>query len=248
MYSQGFYERRHAAKEAAAEIMLDLLLPMLPPVRTAVDVGCGVGLWLAALEARGVDVTGFDGPWVDTHSLRIAKERFRRTDLARPLPLMRRSDLAISLEVAEHLPESAALTFVNSLTRLSDVVLFSAAIPGRGGTGHVNEQWPEYWAARFDTKGYALADVLRVPLWEDERIPYWYRQNTFLYVARSALPRMTPALREAIVQGPQLPLRCVHPHLFDEKRRGLAGLVGDHLRDAQRVVAQSLGARRATGI
>ncbi|MCA9575790.1 MAG: methyltransferase domain-containing protein [Polyangiales bacterium] len=243
MYSQDFYERRQVAKEMAAELVLDRLLPVVPTVRTAVDVGCGVGTWLAALEARGVDVTGFDGPWVDARRLRIDADRFRRADLVQPLPLMRRCDLAISLEVAEHLPETAALTFVDNLTRLSDVVLFSAAIPGQGGTGHVNEQWPDYWAVRFDAKGYALADVLRTPLWNDERIPYWYRQNTFVYVARSALPRVAPALRDAITQGPQLPLRAVHPCLFDEKRRGFSGLVGDRLRETRRAVMQTLEAR-----
>ena len=38
--------------------------------------------------------------------------------------------------------------YINSLTRLAPVILFSAAIPFQGGSGHVNEQWPEYWVAK----------------------------------------------------------------------------------------------------
>jgi SAM-dependent methyltransferase len=243
MYSRAFYERRQAAKVVAAEVVLDLLLPVLPPVRTAVDVGCGVGTWLAALASRGVDVSGFDGPWVDVKHLRIDPTRFRSVDLAQPLPLVKRCDLAICLEVAEHLPEHAAPTVVENLTRLSNIVLFSAAIPGQGGTGHANEQWPDYWAAHFEARGYALADVVRTPLWDDERVPYWYRQNTFVYVARGALDRVSPALRDAVEAGPRQPLRAVHPSLFDEKRHGYLGGLVHRLGQAGRGMAQTLAAR-----
>lgn len=240
MYSHAFYERRQAAKEVAADVVLDLLLPLLPPVRTAVDVGCGVGTWLAALASRGVDVAGFDGPWVDLTQLRIDPARFRSVDLARPLPLVKRCDLAICLEVAEHLPEAVAPTVIDNLTRLSDVILFSAAIPGQGGTGHVNEQWPDYWAARFDARGYALVDVVRSPIWDDERVPYWYRQNAFLYVARGALDRAAPALRAAVQEGPRLPLRTVHPVLFEEKRHGHVGTLLNRIGEAGRGLAHTL--------
>src|SRR5579862_3100091 len=66
--------------------------------------------------------------------------------LDRPFNLGRSFDLAMSFEVAEHLPPDAAKGFVDSLTRLAPLVLFSAAIPFQGGVGHINEQWPEYWA------------------------------------------------------------------------------------------------------
>ena len=73
--------------------------------------------------------------------------RFRKTvssqrDLAQPLQIDRRFDLALSLEVAEHLPPECGSEFVQTLTDLSSVILFSAAIPFQGGTDHLNEQWP----------------------------------------------------------------------------------------------------------
>jgi hypothetical protein len=70
---------------------------------------------------------GYDGPHVTP--LCIPKDRFAAVDLRQPLPADRKFDLAISGEVAEHLPA----TLVGTLTSVSDVVLFSAAIPGQGG-------------------------------------------------------------------------------------------------------------------
>jgi hypothetical protein len=161
---------------------------IIPPIRSAVDLGCGVGTWLSVLEQDGVqDVHGVDGPWVDTGLLQIPGERFRVADLEERVAFDRKYDIAISLEVAEHLSPESAPTFVDSLTSASDFILFSGAIPFQGGSRHVNEQWPEYWAALFHMKGYDVVDCIRSRIWTDERIPTWYRQNTFLYVSRDRL-------------------------------------------------------------
>src|SRR5262249_12923454 len=96
------------------------------------------------------------------------------------------------------------------LTGLGPVVAFSAAIPGQGGTGHLNEQWPGYWSARFARSGYRAFDVIRPQIWMDDRIAWWFRQNIVLYVAQGAdvlAPPPQPAVDEV------LPL--VHPALFN---------------------------------
>ena len=64
--------------------------------------------------------------------------------------LERKFDLAISLEVAEHLKSSSSEDFVQSLTTLAPMILFSAAIPHQGGLHHINEQWLEYWGDLFN--------------------------------------------------------------------------------------------------
>jgi hypothetical protein len=114
----------------------------------------------------------------------IDEAEFVDDDLAgEPRPETRtRYDLAISLEVAEHLPPTAAAGFVSLLADLSDFVLFSAAVPGQGGVGHVNEQWPDYWISLFAGHGYSCLDVIRKRIWDDESIPLWYRQNILLFV------------------------------------------------------------------
>src|SRR3546814_4820638 len=79
-----WYDERHQKTVYSAETILSLLLPCLPPVRSAVDLGCGVGTWLSVLQARGAqEVLGFDGDWVDRQLLVIPQDCFRKTDLSR---------------------------------------------------------------------------------------------------------------------------------------------------------------------
>ena len=207
-YQREFYESRHRNTAQAANIVFDALLPKLPPVRSALDVGCGVGTWLSTLVERGVtDVFGLDGPWGDRELLRIPADRFRMTPLDKPWSAGRRFDLAISLEVAEHLPESSADDFVGSLAASADFVLFSAALPGQGGTNHLNEQPASYWAERFRRHGFALRDLVRPAIWEDRRVPVWYRQNALVFVQESRLGEV-----EGGDHGG--PIDLVHPDLF----------------------------------
>ena len=103
-----------------------------------------------------------------------------------PLGIDRRFSLAICLEVGEHLPPERAPGFVTDLTRLAPVVLFSAAVPGQGGTNHVNEQWSEYWVALFEAQGWTCRDAVRPWVRTNEDVAWWYRQNLYLAVAPTA--------------------------------------------------------------
>jgi hypothetical protein len=105
--------------------------------------------------------------------LRIPDSYFQPIDLNHQISLQRSFDLAISLEVAKHLPESRAASFVEDLTRLAPVVVFSAAIPGQGGRDHVKEQWQTYWVAIFAQHQYVVCDVVRPKIWKNRRIAYW---------------------------------------------------------------------------
>jgi hypothetical protein len=195
---------------------------MLPPVKSAVDAGCGIGSWLSVLKEDGVeDVLGVDADWVNRKHLAIPEECFRTHDLTEPLTLDRKFDLAMSLEVAEHLPENKAGIYLDTLVGLSDFVLFSAAIPWQSGIGHVNEQWPEYWEALFNDRGYRVRDVIRGRIWNVQGIPVWYRQNLLLYVKEDRIDD----LNLSQVNG-SLPLRWVHPDVFTNRARAAQYLFG----------------------
>jgi len=127
---------------------------------------------------------GIDGEWIDKidkNMLEILLQNFKVHDLRKPLTLKERFDLCICLEIAEHLPFRYSKTLVNSLTDLSPVILFSAAIPLQGGEGHVNEQWPDYWASLFEKKGYVVVDYIRDKIWMDESVEWWYAQNSLFF-------------------------------------------------------------------
>lgn len=191
---------------------MDLLAP-----RSVVDVGCGVGAWLAEWNAAGVsDVLGLDGDYVRRDQLLIPADRFRAADLSTPPAIGRRFDLATSLEVAEHLPPETTDGFVAALCALAPAVYFGAAVPSQGGTHHVNERWQSDWAARFAARGYVALDPVRPRVWADDRVSWWYAQNALLYVDRAALDA-TPALRALADRGviPDL----VHPALHKRLAR-----------------------------
>ncbi|MER3452772.1 MAG: hypothetical protein C4321_03245, partial [Chloroflexota bacterium] len=153
-YDRAFFEELADATCASADAVAPLLVDLVRPA-SVLDVGCGTGTWLAAFRRLGIeDVFGIDGGEITPSMLEIPAACFARADLSRPFDLGRRFDLALCLEVGEHLPAGAADALVGSLTAHAPVVAFSAAIPFQGGAGHVNEQWPGWWAARFAERGF----------------------------------------------------------------------------------------------
>jgi hypothetical protein len=110
-------------------------------------------------------------------------------------------------EVAEHLTKSRAEGLVGDLTRLTDVVLFSAAIPGQGGTDHVNEQYLGYWVALFEAKGFVMLDVLRPQIWNNPRCDWTYRQNAVLFAKEN-----NPIVANLLVPSG---VDHIHPYHYD---------------------------------
>lgn len=213
-YQGDFYQKRHQRTLHSATRVLDTVLKHIPAVKSAVDLGCGVGSWLSVLQARGAtDVLGMEGSWVDQAHLVIPKECFREADLTQPIKVDRKFDLAMSLEVGEHLPRQSAEGLVEALTSMSDYVVFSAAVPGQGGRQHINEQWQSWWAALFSKRGFQAWDVVRPEIWNDASIPFWYRQNIILYIREGAEHRMTQAA------GVPPMMDLVHPELVNTRRK-----------------------------
>ncbi len=148
--------------------------------RSLLDVGCGRGIWLRAAVDLGIsDVLGIDGADVASEILATAKTNIRFCDLSKPFSLGRRFDMALCLEVAEHLPEHSSDDLISSIVAHSDSVLFSAACPGQDGQNHINCRWPAYWQSRFNSHGFACDDSTRWQIWDNARIEPWYRQNIF---------------------------------------------------------------------
>jgi hypothetical protein len=193
LYDREFQKLNRAGSLRSANVVVPLIMEMVSP-GSVVDVGCSVGAWLSSFAAAGVrDVLGLEGTPPDPELAEIEPSLIQVRDLSQPFQVDRKFDLALSLEVAEHLPEESAAGFIESLTRLAPVILFSAAVPGQTGVGHVNEQWPTYWASHFSRWGYQVFDCLRDRIWRDLRVEWWYRQNLLLFVredVRANYPRL----------------------------------------------------------
>ena len=214
-YTREFFERRQSSVNCSAEKVVPWLMDVVAP-RSVIDVGCGTGGWLAAFERRGIaQVLGIDGEWIPQDQLDISPEKFVVSNLREQLSFETSFDLAICLEVAEHLTEDAGAALIRTLTAFAPVVFFSAAVPHQGGRGHINEQWPEYWINRFERENFVCVDCFRSRFWEDQTVNWWYLQNAFLFVSAKAA-----ALERVRSEGCATSMSCravVHPRLWESR-------------------------------
>lgn len=205
-YDAAFYKAESDVALVAAEIVLPEVLERTK-AKSVIDVGCGTGAWLSVAKAHGCCVLGVDG-YAPDETLMISRDEFVRYQLERGGYPCDGYDLALCLEVGEHLNALTAHHLVQWLCE-AKFVLWSAAIPNQGGVGHVNEQWPSWWERLFAEHGYRGTGQLRKQHWDDERIVDFYRQNLILW-----------AKPEDLVEAgfePQVLLDLVHPDLAAAK-------------------------------
>ncbi len=171
----------------APKTILPLVLPVVKP-KSVVDWGCNRGFWLEECKNLGVEeVHGFDMINYD-RDFRIPKENFTQANFEQHIPT-KKADFGICLENIEHVSPSRADALHQNICESCDVVLFSGAVIGQGGTHHVNERNHSYWHTKFAQAGFLLLDVVRWGIIDDPNIYSWYKDNTFLYT-KVPLPRL----------------------------------------------------------
>jgi SAM-dependent methyltransferase len=115
---------------------------------TVLDVGCGPGTYVRALREMGVDAMG-----IDTDKRVVGQEHLLQQSL---FDTKLQAELVLCLEVAEHIDEDKADDVVKSIVGTVEpggMLIWSAAHPGQGGTGHINCQPKAYWDSRFKEAG-----------------------------------------------------------------------------------------------
>lgn len=237
-YNEDFYKGQQDESTLAAIKVIPRLLEIIQP-KSVLDIGCGIGTWLNVFKNKyGIkEVTGVDGDYVDKNMLLIDKTEFVPYNLEKVYTPAKKYDLAISMEVGEHLPDSCADNLVASLTGASDFIMFSAALPGQTGTNHINEQFPEYWAKKFIARGYVCVDCIRKQIWNDRDIEPWYRQNVLIYIKKELYENQYQQKLGSYKEktDPEF-LTRVHPDLMDYFRekfyqtRSLVGFLRFHLK------------------
>ncbi len=213
-YNNFFYECHSDESRKSARELIPILLSFYKP-NSVIDIGCGLGTWLAEFQQQGIqDIQGVDGDYINLASLQVSPNYFCSTDLNQDFSKLFKNkfDLAISLEVAEHIRPENSKQFIKSLVSLSDVILFSAALPYQGGTGHINENWLEYWATLFSNYNYVAIDCLRPKIWNNENICWWYKQNTLLFVSQEKVTNLFPDYYNDNQEF--YPLSYVHPEFL----------------------------------
>ena len=124
--------------------------------KKVVDVGCASGLYIAPFIEAGIQAKGYDlnDEAFDKDIRTVPEGVLEKKDITRELCVMEEGDIAICLEVLEHIPDDKADTAIANLTDVSDLIVFSAAVPGQGGEGHINCQPKSYWSRLFGQRGY----------------------------------------------------------------------------------------------
>ncbi len=135
--------------------LADMMVAHLGPITTSIDWGCGCGYILEKLQMHGItDLIGIEGSAeVKPFIPESLKDKIHIADV-----LLYADagvyDLAISIEVAEHLHERDAGRFVNAVcSSASKFVWWSAAQPGQKGTGHITLKSPCFWIDVFKDVG-----------------------------------------------------------------------------------------------
>lgn len=161
----------------------------------------------------GVLITGVDGGDIPTDALMINNLEFKKHDFRNRYVDTNRYALAMSLECAEHIPEKSVDEFIDTLTELSDVIMFSADIPYQRGNGHVNEQYQTYWIKKFNERGYQELDVIRLQVWNNPNVRGFYAENIFLYVKKDTSDY--EALKQYIEYNRPEMYNVIHPQVWD---------------------------------
>lgn len=217
-YDAKFYANIRPGCQAAAAKLIPRLVELFHPI-SMLDVGCGEGWFLSAGEAAGIETCiGVDSHFYDD-SMAISKNRYMQLDLeTRGWNIQQPISLVLCLEVAEHLSAESGQALIKEICEVTDVVVFSAAIPGQGGEDHKNEQWQSYWVEAFNRHGFVASTQLRDELWNDSSIPAWYRQNWILFIRDKDSSRI-PSFRTPAE------FNIVHPEIFRASERVVTQLV-----------------------
>jgi 2-polyprenyl-3-methyl-5-hydroxy-6-metoxy-1,4-benzoquinol methylase len=122
------------------------------------DVGCGPGIYVNAMRARGIEARGCD---IDSR-VPHGPDHFFQCDFRKGMSvtaalekLGKWPEIVLSLEVGEHIEKRYADDYVRFINHVQpEGVFFSAARPGQGGIGHINCQFKHYWVALFHEVGF----------------------------------------------------------------------------------------------
>lgn len=186
-YNEDFFKSQSGGSYKSAKVVIAFLTKHVFLPRSVLDVGCGCGTWLKAWREAGVaKIRGIDGNTLPENLLYVERNEISEMDL----DTIRKEDsekydLAMSLEVAEHLKTENSANFVRFLTSSADIVLFSAAIPHQQGNNHINTQPLSFWVELFAQEGFECFDIVRpwllANVGNSGDVEPWYIQNTLIF-------------------------------------------------------------------
>lgn len=176
---------------------------VFPNALRQLDVGAGSGAFAAAGTRHGLQVHALERSAAGRMLARAQHVAASPFDLRSAASAGREpADLAYCFEVAEHLTPELGDRLVTFLAGAAPIVVFTAAQPGQGGYGHINEQPPAYWEQRFRAAGMHAspdaAHALRRAFAANAVAGPWFARNVQVF-------------RRTAVRTGDVPKRCTEP-------------------------------------
>jgi len=160
VYNEEFFRLSlRSDRLASYKILGKFILRNFDP-KSVIDYGCGCGWLIKYLRdnGEGIDVRGVEK--FVSEMWKVQKDNIRECivygDVTKPLPRMSKVDLSICLEVAEHIKEEYSSMLIHNICQNTNRVVFSAAPPGQGGIGHINEKDFYFWEIKFKERGFVI--------------------------------------------------------------------------------------------
>lgn len=188
IYNREYYQEINTSEGPQAQRLFEILNKLYQP-KQIIDVGCATGLYMKPFIDAGIKATGIDyaPDSIDDSIRQVPKKLIKIADITKDRYKSKKADLAICLEVLEHIPEEGADKSVDYLVSTSDTIIFSAAQVGQGGRGHINCQPKGYWSLKFWQNNF-IEDVLATQtILEFMKQGYhmgWLTNNLMVFVKR----------------------------------------------------------------
>ena len=188
LYDTKYYQRTadsanyNSDGAGIAEAIVTLFKP-----ESVIDAGCGSGRILFNLRELGCKrVHGIEYSKAAFEFMNASiKDYCHQGDMTdKSFEVDNKYDVAICTEVAEHIPPVKSRSLVRNLCKCSDIIVFSAAPVGQGGTGHINCRPYEYWISLFKDDGYyydALTTDKLKGLLKSKSVSKFYVNNIMVF-------------------------------------------------------------------
>jgi len=156
MYSYDFHKSIENEEQPQAAKLAEFIQKTYNP-SVFLDFGASSGLYVREIKHRMPTIESVGYEFSEDAVKNALCSDIILADLTNPLDRVKKDNtVGICLEVLEHISEDDWRPVLQNISDLCDVILFSAAVPGQGGTGHINCRWKIDWIRRFNKLGWVV--------------------------------------------------------------------------------------------
>jgi SAM-dependent methyltransferase len=164
------------------EYMSDIIIKIINEKKPTLvyDFGCGYGEYIKNISELGIEAIGFEA-----YPNKKIYKNIEKLDLSIPVVLKRSADISISLEVGEHIPVEFEQIFIDNIcNNTKNTVIFSWAVEGQGGDGHINCRNNDYIISEMAKRGF-MFDPSILEIRKNFNSNHWFYNTAMLFHKKS---------------------------------------------------------------